>query len=80
MYELASVMSDNVDVVGLRPGEKLNETLINQKELPYTFVDGDYIFIKDYVNEEENRLDGEYSSLTAEKMRVEEIIDKLKNK
>lgn len=75
MYELASVMSDNVDVIGLRPGEKLNETLINQKELPYTFVDGDYIFIKDYVNEEENRLDGEYSSLTAEKMSVEEIID-----
>ena len=35
----------------MRPGEKLNETLINKKELPYTFVDGDYIFIRDYKNE-----------------------------
>tara|TARA_R100000008_G_scaffold69147_1_gene46467 strand:+ start:4205 stop:5161 length:957 start_codon:yes stop_codon:yes gene_type:complete len=75
MYELASVMSDNVDVIGLRPGEKLNETLINQKELPYTFVHGDYIFIRNYINKNGNTLDSEYSSLTAEKMNVEEIID-----
>ncbi len=75
MYELASIMSDEVNVVGLRPGEKLNETLVNKKELPYTFVDGDYIFIRDYVNEGENKLDSEYSSLTAEKMSVEEMID-----
>lgn len=74
MFRLAKLISRNIEHVGLRPGEKLNETLINSKEVPYTFIDGNYITIREYENTADNRLDGAYSSENAEFMSDEEMI------
>ena len=37
---IVSICLDNkeIEVVGLRPGEKLNETLISEKELGHAFI------------------------------------------
>ena len=44
--DLTKVIQDDVQIVGKRPGEKLNETLISESELKYTHRDpNDYIFI-----------------------------------
>ena len=76
MMELARVISDKVEEVGIRPGEKLDETLISTDELPYTHCEGDFIKItKDKNTGETESLTKEYSSLTAEKMNVDEMID-----
>ena len=46
LLELAKVISDKeVKIIGKRPGEKLNETLIGEHELPYTYVVDDYVYI-----------------------------------
>ena len=74
MLKLAKVISQNIEYVGLRPGEKLNETLINAKEVPNTFVEGKYITIRDYENVGDNKLSGEYSSENAEFMTEKEMI------
>ena len=73
---MAKVISDDVEEIGRRPGEKLDETLISTNELPYSHCIGDFI----KITEEENTsrtdiLTEEYSSLTAKKMNVDEMID-----
>ena len=74
MYELAKFISDDIEVVGKRDGEKLDEKLISEKELPYTYVSGKYIFIKNDVNEDiENRLSGELSSETGDNMTIDDL-------
>jgi FlaA1/EpsC-like NDP-sugar epimerase len=74
MFDLAHIISDKVKIVGIRPGEKLNETLISASEVPYTFVDGKFVAIRDYKNKGKNILDGEYSSKNAKFMTKKEII------
>ena len=74
MLKLARIISDKVEDVGLRPGEKLNETLINEKEVPNTFVEGKYITIRGYINEGNNKLSAEYSSANAEFMSDVEMV------
>ena len=73
MHKLAQVISKNISDVGLRPGEKLNETLISEKEIENTFLDGKYITIRDYKNKGDNKLTGEYSSKNAQFMTEEEM-------
>ena len=74
MLDLAKIISDKIDIVGLRPGEKLNETLISKKELPYTKVCKDLIFIfNDIKLNFGGNLKKEHSSLTAEKMTMAEM-------
>jgi len=68
MFDLAKVLSSNIEIIGTRPGEKLNETLISSKELPYSKVLEDYILIFKEIQEEKYRYSNELSSLTAEKM------------
>ena len=44
MYRLASLISDQIEIVGLRDGDKLNE-VVSFDELPRTFINGDHILI-----------------------------------
>ena len=74
MHKLAEIISGDIEIVGLRPGEKLNETLINEKEVPKTFINGKYITIREYENLGDNKLNGEYSSENAEFMTEKEMI------
>jgi len=74
MFDLACIISDKIKYIGIRPGEKLNEILINNNEIPYTFVNGKFITIKQYKNKGKNTLDGEYSSKNAEFMNKKEMI------
>lgn len=74
MKELAQLISDDIVHVGLRPGEKLNETLISTKELKYTFCEGEKIIIRNYENEGNNKLKEEYNSANAEFMGIDEML------
>jgi UDP-N-acetylglucosamine 4,6-dehydratase len=74
MLELAKVISDDIEIVGLRPGEKLNEDLINIKETPYTYVEDNMIYIYNKKNVNDNKLKQGYSSQFANKMSVDEMI------
>lgn len=73
MLELANEISDNIEIMGKRPGEKTNETLISKDEIDFTEIDGKMMRISTKINEGENRLKDEYSTLTAEKMTPAEI-------
>ena len=74
MLDLAKTFSDDIKIVGKRPGEKLNETLISETELPYTVVNGEgYIFIEPQETEEVYRLQEELSSLSVENMTTEQL-------
>jgi UDP-N-acetylglucosamine 4,6-dehydratase len=74
MLDLAHVMSNKTpEVVGLRPGEKLNETLVSKSELPYTKIDQNYVFIFNKKQLSKHNLKQEHSSLTAEKMSADEL-------
>lgn len=75
LYDLAKVISDSVEEIGLRPGEKLYEELISKKEISFTDVDGDYIYIHQKKSKGLNNLKKPYSSENAKKMSYEEMID-----
>jgi len=75
MYDLANVISDNIEVVGLRPGERLDEKLISEKELSFTYIEDDLIILKKELNLGKNKLNDEYSSQTADKMNNEEMLE-----
>jgi FlaA1/EpsC-like NDP-sugar epimerase len=76
MYKLACALSDNIKEVGLRPGEKLNETLISEKELPFCSLEGEYIILQDGAPPRgSSPLQNlrEYSSLTAPQMTPSDL-------
>lgn len=74
LFQLAKTMSKGeIEIVGKRPGEKLNEELISTAELPYTELIDDYILISKTKNESGNQLFYEYSSVTAEKASIDEM-------
>lgn len=77
LFNLAKIMSsdENIEITGLRPGEKLNENLISENEVIYTHCIDDYIMILKTKNKNANCLTKEYSSLTAEKANDDEIIE-----
>jgi UDP-N-acetylglucosamine 4,6-dehydratase len=76
LYDLAKLMSDNsnIEITGLRPGEKLNESLISPTEIKYSKNIDEYIQLTKFETTS-NELGNEYSSLTAEKMSVNEMLD-----
>jgi len=72
--KLARSVSNHCVLVGIRPGEKLDEMLIGEEELPFTEVDGDFIKIRMRRNEDiYSRLGKHYGTDTAEFMTDEEI-------
>ena len=73
MLDLAKVISDDIEIVGKRPGEKTDEDLISEREISRTFIYGDDIHIRTEKNQEENKLSEPYNSASAEKMTTEEI-------
>ena len=73
MLDLAKVISKDIEIVGARPGEKLNETLVSEKELPFTTVKDKYVFIHNNKKDKKYNLPDIHSSLTAEKMSVNEM-------
>jgi len=80
IYKLATLISDNIEIVGAGPGEKLNETMVCEGELPYTKVCGDYIFITQEKNKDLNsRLTRHISSSNAPNMSDDEVKDLIDN-
>tara|TARA_A100001515_G_scaffold144578_1_gene149119 strand:+ start:5126 stop:6046 length:921 start_codon:yes stop_codon:yes gene_type:complete len=76
LLELAKSLSDKeVEIIGKRPGEKLNETLISEREIPYTFILDDYVYISPTKTDTlyNVRLVKEHSSANAEWMSVKEL-------
>jgi UDP-N-acetylglucosamine 4,6-dehydratase len=75
MLDLAKVISEggDIEIVGPRPGEKINETLISEKELPFTYCKDNYVLIFNKEQSKENNLDKELSSSSAKKMSKEQI-------
>ena len=72
MSELIKLISGKFEIIGKRPGEKLNEVLVSDKELKRTLVNGNDILIFDSEITGSN-LDKEFSSLTAECMTLNEM-------
>ena len=75
MLRLATTMSDDIEIVGLRPGEKLNEDLISYKELSYTKVIDDYILLFNSKQPQETNLKSSFSSRNAPMMSDDEILN-----
>ena len=75
MLRLAKSISGDIEIVGSRPGEKIDEDLISDKELPYSeVVERKYIKIWRAINSVvSSRLPCPYSTLTAEVMTDEEL-------
>ena len=73
MLDLAKVISDDIEIVGKRPGEKTDEDLISEREISRTFIYGDDIHIRMDENESDNKLGRPYNSASAEKMTEEEM-------
>jgi len=80
LLDLANLISQDFgngetpEVVGLRPGERLNEVLVSQKELPQAFYTENEKYITLYSDEfGQRRVTEELSSLTAEYMSSSEM-------
>lgn len=79
MLKLAKLISKNIKVVGLRPGEKLNEDLISEAELPYSTLEGDFVYLSSNVNTDlKTRLPSKLSSENAIEMNDLEMKSILK--
>ena len=73
MLDLAKVISDDIEIVGKRPGEKTDEDLISEREISNTFIYGDDIHIRMEKNKGDNKLSEPYNSASAEHMTKEEM-------
>lgn len=74
MNDLANVISSKKEIIGLRPGEELHENLISERELKFTRLDNDYIFILNKKNHDKlSQLKNPLSSKNAIKMSSNEL-------
>jgi UDP-N-acetylglucosamine 4,6-dehydratase len=80
MFELSKLISKKIKIVGLRAGEKIDEDLISDEELKFSFELNDYVIIHDYINKNEStRLQKSLSSQSAVKMNKSEMLSLIKN-
>ena len=75
MLDLAKFISDDVEIVGKRPGEKTDEDLISEREITRTYIHGDDIHIRMEENKGDNKLTEPYNSKSAPKMTTLEMRD-----
>ena len=75
MLDLANMISDDVEIVGKRPGEKTDEDLISEREIARTYIYGDDIHIQAEENTGDNKLTEPYNSKSAQKMSTLEMRD-----
>ena len=75
MWDLAMTISDKIEVVGKRPGEKTDEDLVSENEVNRTFLYGDDIHIRMEENEQDNKLTEPYNSKSAVMMTEEEMVE-----
>ena len=75
MLDLANIISDDVEIVGKRPGEKTDEDLISEREIARTYIYGDDIHIQAEENTGDNKLTEPYNSKSAQKMSTLEMRD-----
>ncbi len=76
LKDLANKISSKIEIIGLRPGEELHENLISKRELKFTKVDNDYIFIYNKKTFDKlSQLKSPLSSKNALKMSSNELID-----
>jgi len=68
-----NMISDKIEVVGKRPGEKTDEDLVSKNEIDRTYLYGDDIHIRMEENEQDNKLTEPYNSKSAQKMTEEEM-------
>ena len=73
MLDLAKAISDDVEIVGKRPGEKTDEDLVSKNEINRTYLYDDDIHIRMEDNEDDNKLTLPYNSKSAKKMTKEEM-------
>ena len=73
MLDLAKVISDDIEIVGKRPGEKTNEDLVSKNEIDRTYLYDDDIHIRVDENTQDNKLTLPYNSKTAKKMTKDEM-------
>ena len=73
MLDLAKFISDDVEIIGKRPGEKTDEDLISKKEVDRTYLYGDDIHIRMEENDGDNKLTKPYNSKTAPNMTEDEM-------
>ena len=74
LFELAKLISDDINIIGLRDGEELDEDLVSELEIENSLISGDYVKILNHKNEELNsRIKKPISSKTSEFMNVDEL-------
>ena len=73
MMDLAMTISDKIEIVGKRPGEKTDEDLVSKNEVSRTYLYGDDIHIRMEENKQDNKLTEPYNSKSADMMTEAEM-------
>lgn len=74
LFDLAKLISENINIIGLRDGEELDEDLVNENEIENSLIIGDYVKILNHKNEKLNlRIKKPISSKTSEFMGIDEL-------
>lgn len=73
---MASKTASKVIITGIRPGEKIHETLISEQEMPFTFKKDDHFIIKSMLPELYGKSDGNIKNMTTYTSQYDLMNDK----